>query len=107
MAKQAPTINEGAAAELKEYLVGLEKLGTGDPAVRVREDSADATIAALGKNINQMAKGLQDLVGDSHRMAIGLAQIFSVLGQFVAGNPKARMRAGQTGDEILEKMVES
>lgn len=91
------------ALGLSEYFEGLKKIAAGDPTVRVSEKSDDELVAKLGAVINRMAEGVNDMVEQSHEMAIGLCEHFEVLIKVTKGD--LTIRASETSNnELLAKL---
>jgi rsbT co-antagonist protein RsbR len=99
-------MNHELSGELQEMSAVLEKIEQGDVNVKAREDSAVEGVAKIGRGINQVSNAMKEMLNDSHRMAIGLTQSFSVLSQLTKGDRTARFKGEHIGDEIIDKMAE-
>ena len=67
------------AIGLSEVFDALKKIASGDPSVRISEDSGLELVAHLKKLVNLTAINLGEIVDLSHEFAIGLAEHFDVL----------------------------
>jgi PAS domain S-box-containing protein len=88
---------------LSEVLEALNKISSGDPRVRISEDSKNELIAKLKQVANMTAKGIGTIVDQSHEFAIGLAEHFDVLNRVSKGELSARI-SEVSQDELLKAL---
>jgi PAS domain S-box-containing protein len=88
---------------LSEVLEALNKIASGDPRVRISEDSKNELIAKLKQVANMTAKGIGAIVDQSHEFAIGLAEHFDVLNRVSKGELSARI-SEVSQDELLKAL---
>ncbi|MDY6987826.1 MAG: response regulator [Thermodesulfobacteriota bacterium] len=93
------------AMGLSEVMEALKRISTGDPEVRISEDSKLDLIAKLKHMVNLTAENLGEIVGMSHDFAIGLAEHFDTLHRVSEGDLTARV-SGVTEVELLESLKE-
>jgi PAS domain S-box-containing protein len=98
---------------LSEVLEALNKIASGDPRVRISEDSKNELIAKLKQVANMTAKGIGTIVDQSHEFAIGLAEHFDVLNRVSKGELNARISEVSQDDllkalgKVTNQMIES
>jgi PAS domain S-box-containing protein len=90
------------AIGLSEVFEALNKIASGDPFVRISEDSSLGLITHLKELVNLTARNMGEIVDLSHEFAIGLAEHFDVLHRVSCGDLSARI----TGDSPVE-LIES
>ncbi|MEW5909144.1 MAG: PAS domain S-box protein [Thermodesulfobacteriota bacterium] len=90
---------------VSEVLEALKKIASGDPAVRISEDSPIETIAALKQMVNTTAENIAEIVDFSHEFAMSLAEHFDVLHRVMEGDLNARVGGG-SGIELLSSLKE-
>jgi PAS domain S-box-containing protein len=88
---------------LSEVLTALEEISSGNPEVRIPEESTLPSIAELKHTVNLTAKSLTEIVDLSHEFAIGLAEHFEKLDRVSKGDLSARISA-VSRVEILESL---
>jgi len=93
------------AMGLSEVMEALKRIASGDPEVRISEDSKLELIAKLKHMVNLTAENLGEIVGMSHDFAIGLAEHFDTLHRVSVGDLTARV-SGVTEVELLESLKE-
>ena len=91
------------AIGLSEVFEALKKIASGDPYVRISEDSGLELVAHLKKLVNLTAINLGEIVDLSHEFAIGLAEHFDVLHRVSCGDLSARI-TGTSPVELLESL---
>lgn len=91
------------ALGLSETFEALKKLSSGDPSVRVPEESDSELIRKLKHLVNVTAESLAEIVDLSHEFAIGLAEHFDVLHRVSKGELTARVLGGSEV-ELLESL---
>jgi PAS domain S-box-containing protein len=91
------------ALSLSEVFEGLKKISSGDPTVRVSEQSKVELISKLKQIVNLTAEEIGEIVDQSHEFAIGLAEHFDVLHKVSMGNLNARV-SGVSEVELLESL---
>ena len=88
---------------LSEVFEALKKISSGDPSVRVSEESHIELISKLKHLVNLTAEEIGEIVDQSHEFAIELAEHFHVLHKVSQGDLKARV-AGGSNVELLESL---
>jgi two-component system, cell cycle sensor histidine kinase and response regulator CckA len=91
------------AVGLSEVFEALKKIASGDPSVRIGEDSNLELIAHLKELVNLTALNMGEIVDLSHEFAIGLAEHFDVLHRLSCGDLSARI-TGTSPVELLEAL---
>ncbi len=91
------------AIGLSEVFEALRRIASGDPYVRISEDSGLELIAQLKALVNLTARNLGEIVDLSHEFAIGLAEHFDVLHRLSSGDLSARI-TGTSPVELLESL---
>ena len=91
------------AIGLSEVFEALRKIASGDPSVRISEDSNLELITHLKELVNLTALNLGEIVDLSHEFAIGLAEHFDVLHRVSCGDLSARI-TGTSPVELLESL---
>ncbi len=106
-------INIELAVGLSEVFEALQMLASGDPSVRITEDSELELVSKLKHLVNLTAEELAEMIDLAHEFAIGLAEHFDVLHRVSSGHLNARV-SGTSNLELLEalkdvtnKMIES
>lgn len=88
---------------LSEVLKALEEISSGNPDIRIPEESTLPSISELKHTVNLTAKSLTEIVDLSHEFAIGLAEHFEKLDRVCKGDLSARI-SGVSRVEILESL---
>jgi PAS domain S-box-containing protein len=101
--KEIESLSLELALSLSEVFEALKKISSGDPSVRIREDSKYELIAKLKHLINMTAQNTGEIVDQAHEIAIDLAEHFDVLHRVSQGNLNARVR-GFSQVELLESL---
>ena len=91
------------ALGLSEVFEALKKISSGDPMVRVPEDSSLELISKLKELVNKTAENMGEMVDLSHEFAMGLAEHFDVLHRVTKGDLMARVQGG-ANVELLESL---
>ncbi len=91
------------ALGLSEVFEALKKISSGDPLVRVPEDSSLELISKLKQLVNRTAENMGEMVDLSHEFAMGLAEHFDVLHRVSKGDLAARVR-GDSSVELLQSL---
>jgi len=91
------------ALSLSEVFEALKKIAAGDPTVRVPEESNIELISKLKHMVNLTAEEISEIVDQSHKIAIGLAEHFDVLHRVAKGDLGARV-SGESDVELLESL---
>ncbi len=99
------SINIELAVSLSEVFEALKKISSGDPTVRIEEDSKFELIKKLKHLINLTAENIREMVDQSHEFAIALAEHFDVLQRVAKGDLEARV-TGTSKIELIEALKE-
>ncbi len=91
------------AVGLSEVFEALKKISSGNPNVKIPEDSNLELIRKLKRIVNVTASDLGQMVDLSHEFAIGLAEHFDVLHRVSEGHLHARV-TGTSEVELLEAL---
>jgi PAS domain S-box-containing protein len=91
------------ALSLSEVFEALRKISSGDPTVRIPEESRIELIRKLKHIVNLTAEEIGEIVDQSHEFAIVLAEHFDVLHKVSTGNLRARV-SGTSQIELLESL---
>jgi PAS domain S-box-containing protein len=91
------------ALSLSEVFEALKKISSGDPTVRIPEESHIELIGKLKHIVNLTAEEIGEIVDQSHEFAIVLAEHFDVLHKVSMGNLRARVY-GTSQIELLESL---
>jgi chromosome segregation ATPase len=91
------------ALSLSEVFEALKKISSGDPTVRVPEESNIELINRLKHIVNLTAEEIGEIVDQSHEFAIVLAEHFDVLHKVSTGDLRARV-SGESQIELLESL---
>lgn len=91
------------AIGMSEVFEALRKISSGDPDVRIPEDSTIELIRKLKHEVNLTAKEIGEIVNQSHDIAIVLAEHFDVLHRVSQGILSARVY-GESNIELLESL---
>jgi PAS domain S-box-containing protein len=91
------------ALGLSETFEALKKLSSGDPSVRIPEESDSELISKLKHLVNLTAESLAEIVDLSHEFAMGLAEHFDVLHRVSKGDLTACVSGGSEV-ELLESL---
>ena len=101
--QELESISMEMALGLSEVFEALKKIASGDPLVRLNEDSGLELIAKLKQMVNQTAENMGDMVDMTHEFAMGLAEHFDVLHRVSKGDLNARIQ-GDSSVELLESL---
>jgi PAS domain S-box-containing protein len=101
--KELESLSLELALSLSEVFEALKKISSGDPSVRIREDSNYELIAKLKHLINMTAQNTGEIVDQSHEIAIDLAEHFDVLHRVSQGDLNARIK-GISQVELMESL---
>jgi len=93
------------ALSLSEVFEALKKISSGDPTVRMQENSGIELISKLKHMVNMTAGEIGEIVDQSHEFAIGLAEHFDVLHRVSKGDLNTRVYGGSQV-ELLESLRE-
>ena len=89
--KELENISMELAISLSEVFEALKKISSGDPEVRISEESEFEIISKLKYMVNLTAKDIGEMVDQSHEFAMGLAEHFDVLHKVSKGDLNARV----------------
>jgi len=101
--KELELMSMELAISLSEVFEALKRISSGDPTVRVPEESPIELISKLYHFVNVTAEEIGEIVDQSHEFAIVLAEHFDVLHKVSKGNLDARV-TGKTEVELLESL---
>ena len=101
--RELEDISMEMALGLSEVFEALKKISSGDPMVRIPENSSLELIAKLKQMVNKTAENMGEMVDLSHDFAMGLAEHFDVLHRVTKGDLTARVR-GESNVELLESL---
>ncbi|MBM4135873.1 MAG: diguanylate cyclase [Nitrospira sp.] len=101
--KELEDISMELSVGLSEVLEALNKIASGDPRVRIPEDSKHELIAKLKQTVNKTAGEIGIIVDQSHEFAIGLAEHFDILHRVAKGELSARIPE-VSQDELLKAL---
>jgi prefoldin subunit 5 len=101
--KELENISMELAISLSEVFEALKKISSGDPEVRISEESEFEIISKLKYMVNLTAKDIGEMVDQSHEFAMGLAEHFDVLHKVSKGDLNARV-SGKSEVELLESL---
>ncbi len=91
------------AIGLSEVFEALKKIASGDPTVRLPEQSDVELISQLKHMVNLTAEEIGEIVDQSHEFAIDLAEHFDILHKVSGGDLDARVSGGSQ-IELLESL---
>lgn len=91
------------ALSLSEVFEALKKISSGDPTVRIPEESTIELINKLKHIVNLTAREIGEIVDQSHEFAIVLAEHFDILHKVSKGDLSARV-FGESQVELLESL---
>ena len=91
------------AIGLSEVFEALRKISSGDPEVRIPEESEVELISHLKHMVNMTAVNIGEIVDQSHEFAMVLAEHFDVFHRVIKGDMNARI-AGKSKVELLEAL---
>jgi PAS domain S-box-containing protein len=98
--RELQSVSMEMAIGLSEVFAALKKIATGDPQVRISEESPLELIARLKQLVNRTAENMDEMVDMTHEFAIGLAEHFDVLHRVSSGDLDARV-SGPSTIELL------
>ena len=101
--KELENISMELAISLSEVFEALKKISSGDPEVRISEESEFEIISKLKYMVNLTAKDIGEMVDQSHEFAMGLAEHFDVLHKVSKGDLNVRV-SGKSEVELLESL---
>jgi PAS domain S-box-containing protein len=101
--KELEVLGMELALGLSEVFEALQKIASGDPSIRISENSKIELISQLKHIVNVTAEEIGEIVDQSHEIAIGVAEHFDVLQKVSRGDLKAKV-SGETKVELLESL---
>lgn len=101
--KELEEMSMELALSLSEVFEALKKISSGDPTVRIREESKIELIKKLKHIVNLTAEEIGEIVDQSHEFAIVLAEHFDVLHRVSRGDLNAKVY-GKSQIELLESL---
>jgi two-component system cell cycle sensor histidine kinase/response regulator CckA len=101
--RELENISLEMALGLSEVFEALKKISSGDPLVRISEDSSLELISKLKQLVNRTADNMGEMVDLSHEFAMGLAEHFDVLHRVSKSDLAARVR-GESKVELLQSL---
>src|SRR4030042_1334750 len=96
-------INLELTRGFSEISEALNRIASGDPAVRISEDSEIEPVGKLKGLVNRTAENIAEIVDLSHEFAIGLAEHFDVLNRVASGDLTARV-SGSSKVGLMESL---
>jgi len=81
----------------------VDHLCKGDPDVRIATESGTTIVNRLAEMLNQLAGSMQEMIDDSHEMAIGLCEHYDTLNRLASGNFEARASVNSP-NELIAKL---
>ena len=91
------------AVSFSEIYEMLSRLGSGDPAARVKLSSQNELLRKLEELLNRLAESVQEMVSDSHEMALGLCEHYDTLNKIADGCFEARATE-DSRNELIAKL---
>lgn len=88
-----------------EVLGMLTKLSRGDTTARLSVDSGSSPFNIMKVLVNSLAESMQEIVDNSHEMAIGLCENYETLNRISRGDFSARTTV-DTNNELVNKLGE-
>jgi PAS domain S-box-containing protein len=79
-------INLDLSIGLSQSVEMVRKLCLGDPSARVKINSPNEMLVKLEEVLNQMGDSVQEMVDQSHELAMGLCQHYDTLNRIAGGN---------------------
>jgi PAS domain S-box-containing protein len=101
--KESENVSMELSISLFEVFEALKKISTGDPDVRISEESEIELISKLKHMVNLTAENIGDIVIQSHEFAMVLTEHFDVLHRVSRGELSARV-SGESNIELLEAL---
>jgi PAS domain S-box-containing protein len=101
--KELEDMSMELALSLSEVFEALRNISSGDPTVRIPEESNIELIQKLKHVVNMTAKEIGQIVDQSHEFAIVLAEHFDILHKVSKGDLSARI-SGRSEVELLESL---
>lgn len=95
--------NAGLADGLSRSFEMVRKLCLGDPTARVKIDSSNEMLVKLEGALNQMGESVQEMVDQSHELAMGLCQHYDTLNQIAGGNLSVTAHE-DSANELIAKL---
>ncbi len=84
--RELQEINLDLGVGLSQSVEMVRKLCLGDPSARLNISSPNEMLVKLAEVLNQMGESLQEMVDQSHEMAMGLCQHYDTLNRIAGGN---------------------
>ncbi len=101
--EESRNIGLDLALGLSEVFEALKEISSGNPEIRIAEDSDLELIGKLKHMVNVTAENLAEIVKLSHEFAMGLAEHFDTLNRVARGDRTARV-SGTSQVELLESL---
>jgi PAS domain S-box-containing protein len=101
--RELASISMELSISLHEVFDALKKISSGDPEVRISEESEVEIISKLKSMVNTTAKNIGEIVDQSHEFAMSLAEHLDVLHRVSKGELSARV-SGESKVELLEAL---
>jgi two-component system NtrC family sensor kinase len=99
--KELEDMSMELALSLSEVFEALKKISSGDPTVRIPEESSIELINKLKNIVNATAREIGEIVDQSHEFAIALAEHFDILHKVSKGDLSVRV-SGESQVDLLE-----
>lgn len=101
--KQMHDITFDFAVSFSEIYDMLSRLKSGDPGARVKVSSQHELLRKMEELLNMVAESVDELVSDSHEMAIGLCEHYDTLNKIADGCFEARATENSR-NELIAKL---
>ena len=96
-------LSEELASGLCDVFEALTQIASGNPSVKIPENSSLDLLTQLKQTVNRTAENLAEIVNLSHEFAIGLAEHFDTLDRVSKGDLTARI-SGTSEVDLLEAL---
>ena len=103
MEKESDSLSMELSISLSEIFEALKKISSGDPEVRIPEESEVELTSKLKHMVNMTARNIGEIVDQSHEFAMVLCEHFDVLHRVSKGELSARV-SGESKVELLEAL---
>jgi two-component system cell cycle sensor histidine kinase/response regulator CckA len=80
----------------------VSRLSAGDPSARIEVGTDDTNVSELAEMLNSMAGNMQEMVNESHEMAVGLCEHYDTLNKLSQGDFTALASTDSPNDLIAK-----